>query len=80
MAKANSELSYEQISERLETIANELEKGETKLEQALALFEEGVRLSKLGTERLDKAEGRIERLLEDGSAASLDPETVDPSD
>jgi exodeoxyribonuclease VII small subunit len=48
----------------LETIAKELEGGRAKLEDALGLFEEGVRLSKQGTQRLDDAERRLEILLE----------------
>jgi exodeoxyribonuclease VII small subunit len=56
-------LSFEQSMERLTHIVEKLEEGELALEQSLALFEEGVRLSRLAQERLDAAQQRIERLL-----------------
>jgi len=49
--------------ERLTHIVEKLEEGDLALEQSLALFEEGVRLSRLTQERLDAAQQRIERLL-----------------
>ncbi len=49
--------------ERLTHIVEKLEEGDLALEQSLALFEEGVRLSRLAQERLDAAQQRIERLL-----------------
>ena len=42
--------------------------GNLSLEQALAAFEEGVRLSRRGAEILDSAESRVELLLRDDSA------------
>lgn len=61
-------LSFEQILERLEGVVETLEQGDTPLEQALAAFERGVALSRLGSRRLDEAERRVELLLsaEDG--------------
>jgi exodeoxyribonuclease VII small subunit len=56
-------LSFEQSMERLTHIVEKLEQGDLPLEQSLALFEEGVRLSRLAQERLDAAQQRIERLL-----------------
>jgi exodeoxyribonuclease VII small subunit len=56
-------VSFEQSMERLTHIVEKLEEGELPLEQSLALFEEGVRLSRLAQERLDAAQQRIERLL-----------------
>ncbi len=55
--------SFEQSMERLSHIVKKLEDGELPLEQSLALFEEGVRLSRLAQQRLDSAQQRIERLL-----------------
>ena len=67
-----ADLSFEEIATRLESIADKLEAGDTKLEEALGLFEEGMKLSKLGTSRLDKAEQRIEQLLAGDKVADLD--------
>jgi exodeoxyribonuclease VII small subunit len=54
---------FEKVMDRLAQVVSELEKGELPLERALVLFEEGVRLSREGTERLDRAEARVEELL-----------------
>jgi exodeoxyribonuclease VII small subunit len=62
-ASAPPSLSFEQSMERLTHIVEKLEEGDLPLEQSLALFEEGVRLSRLAQERLDAAQQRIERLL-----------------
>ncbi len=60
---APQSVSFEQSMERLTHIVEKLEEGDLPLEQSLALFEEGVRLSRLAQERLDVAQQRIERLL-----------------
>ncbi len=57
------ELSFEASTERLGAIVSELERGELPLEQALALFEEGVRLARGAQRRIEQAERRIEELL-----------------
>ncbi len=59
------ELSFEVILGRLQAIVDTLEKGDLPLEKSLTMFEEGVRLSRLGTARLDDAERRIDWLLSD---------------
>ncbi len=74
MAEEQAEPSFEAIVARLEEIAKHLEAGDTKLEQSLALFEEGVRLAKLGNRRLDEAERKIEILLQDDNTAPFKPE------
>lgn len=58
---------FEQALRRLEEIVAELEKGELPLEKSLELFEEGVRLSKFCSERLDEAERKVEILLQKSS-------------
>jgi len=57
--------SFEEALERLETIVEELEGGSLSLEQSLARYEEGMRLSRRLTQTLDQAEKRIERLVEE---------------
>lgn len=54
---------FEQVMDRLAKVVHELENGELPLERALVLFEEGVRLSREGAARLDRAEARVEELL-----------------
>lgn len=67
MAKeANTELSFEVGLERLEAIVQELEQGDLPLEKALALFEEGVKVSGNCRQKLEEAESRVELLLKKG--------------
>ncbi len=55
--------SFEELVARLEQVVSELEGGDLPLSRSLAVFEEGVRLSRLGASRLDEAERRVEELL-----------------
>ncbi|MBN1475471.1 exodeoxyribonuclease VII small subunit [Candidatus Sumerlaeota bacterium] len=57
--------SFEKALERLEEIVEKLEDPDVTLDQTLALFQEGKRLSDLCRERLAEAEQRVSRLLED---------------
>jgi exodeoxyribonuclease VII small subunit len=57
--------SFEEAIERLQAIVEELEGGSLSLEESIARYEEGVRLSRRLTQTLDEAEKRIERLSED---------------
>ena len=54
---------FENAFTRLEAIVGDLEKGELALEEALKLFEEGVKLSQFCNAKLDEAERKVEILL-----------------
>ncbi len=56
-------MEFEQAMQRLEEIVRLLEKGETPLEQALALFEEGSGLVRTCSSLLDQAELQVARLM-----------------
>lgn len=56
---------FEKALARLEDIVEELEKGELALEEALKLFEEGMKVSQFCNSRLDEAERKVEVLLKD---------------
>ncbi len=58
------QLSFEEALARLEEIVGRMEAGEVSLDASLALFEEGVALSRLCATRLDEADKRIAVLLE----------------
>ncbi len=62
-----AEKKFEAALGRLEEIVKDLEKGDLPLEQSLKLFEEGVKLSRLCTRRLDEAERTVEILVKDSS-------------
>ncbi|MCI3920190.1 exodeoxyribonuclease VII small subunit [Paenibacillus sp. TRM 82003] len=51
--------------EQLETIVAKLESGDVPLEQAIELFQEGMRLSRLCSQKLESVERKIEMLLEE---------------
>ncbi len=57
--------TFEAALRRLEEIVQKLEKGELPLEESLALYEEGIRLSRVCHAKLEEAEGRIELLVKD---------------
>ncbi|PWB79225.1 MAG: exodeoxyribonuclease VII small subunit [Candidatus Methylomirabilota bacterium] len=53
------EMPFEEALKQLEAIVFRLERGDLPLEQALSVFEEGVRLTKLCSARLTEAERRV---------------------
>ncbi|MGH7280703.1 MAG: exodeoxyribonuclease VII small subunit [Polyangiaceae bacterium] len=55
--------SFEDAVRRLTEIIEKLERGDLPLEESIALFEEGVKLSVASQARLDAAEKRVEELL-----------------
>ena len=59
-----AELRFEDALEQLEGLVGKLEGGDLGLEDALASFEEGVKLVRHCTERLRTAELRIRQLEE----------------
>jgi exodeoxyribonuclease VII small subunit len=60
--------SFEELYQRLEQAVGKLEEGGLPLEEALALYEEGMRLAQRCQEMLDQAELRVTRLQEAFSA------------
>ncbi len=66
--------SFEAALKQLEDIVGRLEKGELTLEESLALYEEGIRLSRLCHAKLEEAEGKIEMLVKNARGeVVLDP-------
>ncbi len=61
MAKQN----FENAMQKLEEITKELEAGDLPLEKALQRFEEGVKLSKFCSDKLEETEKRVTILLKD---------------
>jgi len=57
--------SFEIALKELEGIVKQLESGEAKLEEALQLFERGVKLSRYCSLQLEEAEKKIELLVKD---------------
>ncbi len=58
-------LTFEKALAELEAIVGKLEKGGLSLNESLALFEKGVKMSRFLKSELDKAERKVEILLKD---------------
>ena len=66
-------MTFEAALARLEEIVRALEEGSADLDGALSTFEEGVRLVRLCTERLDGAEQRVRMLMEGNGTVTAVP-------
>lgn len=64
---------FEDCLKRLEEIVDRLEKGDLPLEESLALFEEGMKLSNACRGELEQAEGKVEILLKQGAKLQAQP-------
>ena len=60
-----SKTNFEQSMKKLEKIVQELESGDLPLEEAMQKFEEGIKLSRLCSKKLDETEKKITLLLQD---------------
>ena len=57
-----AEIKFEKAMDRLEKIVEELEKGELDIDKSLEMFEEGIKMSKVCSKKLNEAEQKIEKL------------------
>ena len=56
------EIKFEKAMDRLEQIVDELEKGELDIDKSLKIFEEGIKMSRVCSKKLNEAEKKIEKL------------------
>lgn len=71
MAEKKQSIDFEKSLADLETLVNELEKGDMSLEDSLKAFEEGVKLTRDCQTRLSEAEQRVQTLIESQGELSL---------
>ena len=57
-----SEIKFEKAMTRLESIVEELERGDLNIEKSLEIFEEGIKMSRVCSNKLNEAEAKIEKL------------------
>ena len=76
--EAEDELSFEEAYRRLEELVAALESGEPTLEESLRLLEEGIRMSRICQVRLDRAQARLEQLLERNGELVAEPFDLGP--
>lgn len=60
----SEEQRYEEIVQKLGKVVERLEGGGLSLEESIAHFEEGIRLARAGSQKLEEAERKVEVLLE----------------
>jgi exodeoxyribonuclease VII small subunit len=68
---------FEEALGRLETIVEDLEGGQLSLEESIARYEEGMKLSRGLAKTLDEAEKRIEKLVEGRGDAPPETRAMD---
>jgi exodeoxyribonuclease VII small subunit len=66
------EPSFEEALARLEQIVTRIEDEELGLDEALALFEEGIRLLRSAEQKLSIVEARVRQLIELGEELRLE--------
>lgn len=69
MAKTKS---FEELILELEEIVNLLESGDAPLDEAVTLFEKGMKISAKCHDQLDKAEQKVKLLTENGDGEAVE--------
>ncbi len=59
------EIKFEKAIQRLEKIVVDLETGELDIDKSLEIFEEGIKMSRVCSKKLNEAEAKIEKLTKD---------------
>jgi len=70
--KKSTSPDFEQSLNELETLVEQMEQGDTSLEQSLELFERGIKLTRSCQESLKKAEQRVQQLVEKNGDSVLE--------
>ncbi|MCY9074324.1 exodeoxyribonuclease VII small subunit [Bacillus stercoris] len=74
-------MTFEEAMKGLESIVSKLEEGDVPLEQAINYFQEGMALSKMCHEKLQKVEKQMDFILkEDGELAPFSVQEEDEGD
>ncbi|MEG0365636.1 MAG: exodeoxyribonuclease VII small subunit [Coprobacillus sp.] len=67
-------LTYEQAITRLEEIVSQLEGNEVPLEESIALFQEGIELSKYCDDKLKNIQEKVAKIYENGQLKEFQTE------
>ena len=62
-----AEVKFEDALKKLENIVGDLEKGDLSLDEAVKKYEEGMKLAKICTGKLEEAEKKVEILVKSES-------------
>jgi exodeoxyribonuclease VII small subunit len=74
---SEQDMTFEQAIESLERIVARLESGDVPLEEAIALFQDGMKLSHLCSDKLEQVERKIEMLVDSENGLNKKPFTTD---
>ncbi len=75
-----AEKKFEKALEQLEAIVKKMEGGDLSLEESLKSFEEGIKLSRFCTDKLDEAERKVRILLREDDTLQARSFEGDPLD
>lgn len=64
-------LSYEDAMTKLEEVVDKLENGELPLEESLNAFESGMTLAKACEDKLNAANGRVQKIMKNLNAEEI---------
>ena len=80
--KEKEECTFEEALKRLEQIVERMEQGDLPLDESLALFQEGIELSRICTRQLNTADEYVQKLVrvENGRFVVAPFETEKPTD
>lgn len=73
MTEKENELKFEDAMIQLEDIVGELEHGDVPLEKAIELFQQGMKLSQLCSQKLEQVERKIEMIVEENGELRKKP-------
>ena len=71
-SEETNSLSFEQSMSELESLVENMEKGEMSLDESLAAFEEGIKLTRSCQKSLEEAEQKVEILMKNTTEAKLE--------
>jgi exodeoxyribonuclease VII small subunit len=57
------DISFEEAMEKLEAIVSKLEEGEVPLEKAINYYQEGMKLSKICSDKLENAQEKMTKIM-----------------
>lgn len=71
MSKKEKKVSFEEALKRLEEIVETMESGEVDLDRMVESFEEGQKLVKLCTDKLNEVEAKIEKIIKNAPEGAV---------
>ncbi|WP_394217801.1 exodeoxyribonuclease VII small subunit [Halobacillus trueperi] len=78
MTDKQETISFEEAMKQLEEIVEKLETGEVPLEKAIQYYQEGMKLSKLCSEKLGNVESQMQQIMNEHG--ELEPFSVQEED